>query len=78
MSRFGGGNRSEKKATVIEKLQHFFEKYFGLGDFEETETVDSDNEDRARNIYKLPQAEDPTRYGMVAEKPAPFSAKKDK
>ena len=78
MSRFGGGNRSEKKATVIEKLQHFFEKYFGLGDFEEAETVDSDNVDRARNIYKLPQAENPTRYGMVAEKPASFSAKKDK
>ena len=30
MSRFGGGNRQEKKKTVIEKLQTFFEKYFGL------------------------------------------------
>ena len=28
MSRFGGGNRSEKKRTVIEKIQAFFERYF--------------------------------------------------
>ena len=30
MSRFGGGNRQEKKKTVIEKLKDFFEKYFGV------------------------------------------------
>ena len=30
MSRFGGGNRQEKKKTVIEKLKGFFEKYFGV------------------------------------------------
>ena len=31
MSRFGGsGNRQEKKKTVVEKLQTFFERYFGL------------------------------------------------
>ena len=30
MSRFGGGNRKEKKKTVIEKLKAFFEKYFGV------------------------------------------------
>ena len=30
MSRFGGGNRKEKKKTVIEKIRSFFEKYFGL------------------------------------------------
>ena len=30
MSRFGGGNRQEKKKTVIEKLKVFFEKYFGI------------------------------------------------
>lgn len=31
MSRFGGGgNRIEKKKTVIEKIQTFFEKYFGV------------------------------------------------
>ena len=30
MSRFGGGNRQEKKKSVIEKIQNFFERYFGL------------------------------------------------
>ena len=30
MSRFGSGNRQEKKKTVIEKLKGFFEKYFGV------------------------------------------------
>ena len=30
MSRFGCGNRQEKKKTVIEKLKVFFEKYFGV------------------------------------------------
>lgn len=31
MSRFGGGGRDQKKLTIIEKLQKFFEKYFGVG-----------------------------------------------
>ena len=31
VSRFGGGNRSQKKQTVIEKLKSFFDKYFGIG-----------------------------------------------
>ena len=32
VSRFGGGGtRAKKKQTVIEKLQKFFEKFFGLG-----------------------------------------------
>ena len=30
MSRFSGGNRQEKKESVIEKIQSFFERYFGL------------------------------------------------
>lgn len=30
VSRFGGGNRTVKKQSVIEKLMKFFEKYFGL------------------------------------------------
>ena len=30
VSRFSGGNRAEKKQTVIDKLMKFFEKYFGL------------------------------------------------
>ncbi len=30
ISRFGGGDREEKKETVIEKLQSFFERFFGI------------------------------------------------
>lgn len=30
VSRFGGGNRAEKKQTIVDKLMKFFEKYFGL------------------------------------------------
>ncbi len=30
MSRFGGGNRAEKKETVIEKLKLFFDRFFGI------------------------------------------------
>jgi type I restriction enzyme R subunit len=30
MSRFGGGNRSYKKTSVIRRLKEFFEKYLGL------------------------------------------------
>ncbi len=31
MSRFGGGNRTEKKQGVIAKLLGFFERFFGIG-----------------------------------------------
>ena len=31
VSRFGGGNRANKKQCIIDKLKAFFEKYFGLG-----------------------------------------------
>ena len=39
-SRFGGGNREEKKQTLIEKLVAFFERFFGIGSgtFEKKET----------------------------------------
>jgi type I restriction enzyme R subunit len=30
VSRFGGGNRTEKKQSIIDKLMKFFEKYLGL------------------------------------------------
>ena len=30
MRRFGGGNRTERKQTIINKVLKFFEKYFGL------------------------------------------------
>ena len=31
VSRFGVGNRTKKKQTIIDKLKAFFEKYFGIG-----------------------------------------------
>ena len=31
ISRFSGGNRAVKKQTIIEKLQAFFERFFGIG-----------------------------------------------
>ena len=31
MSRFGGGNREEKKKGIISKLVAFFERFFGIG-----------------------------------------------
>ena len=31
MTRFGGGNRAQKKQGIIAKLIGFFEKYFGIG-----------------------------------------------
>ena len=31
VSRFGGGNRKEKKETVIEKLKAFFERFWNIG-----------------------------------------------
>lgn len=38
MRRFGGGNRTERKQNIIEKIMKFFEKYFGLG-------INDDNND---------------------------------
>ncbi|OWV01369.1 MULTISPECIES: type I restriction endonuclease subunit R [unclassified Fibrobacter] len=48
MSRFGGGNRSEKKADVIAKLRQFFEKYFGLITFED------EDKELVSNLVKMP------------------------
>ncbi|WP_322176345.1 type I restriction endonuclease subunit R [Acutalibacter caecimuris] len=31
VSRFGGGNRAEKKQRIIDRFKGFFDKYFGLG-----------------------------------------------
>lgn len=31
ISRFGGGDRTKKKQTIIDKLQAFFERFFGIG-----------------------------------------------
>ena len=31
VSRFGSGNRAQKKQTIIDKLKTYFERFFGIG-----------------------------------------------
>ena len=57
MRRFGGGNRTERKQTIIDKVLKFFEKYFGIGIFGRND--DSGN-------YSLEENEDEY-LDMVAE-----------
>lgn len=48
MRRFGGGNRAEKKQTIIDKIKKFFEKYFGINssnDEEITYSINNDDDD---------------------------------
>lgn len=63
VSRFGGGGRVQKKQGVIDKLKAFFEKYFGLGhaDFTETKKEVVYQLDSDRNLSMV--AEAPTEYG---------------
>lgn len=57
MRRFGGGNRAEKKLTIINKIKKFFEKYFG---------INSSNEDGNNDIqYDITDEEN--NLSMVAE-----------
>ena len=57
MRRFGGGNRTERKQNIIDKVLKFFEKYFGIGIFGRND--DSGN-------YSLEENEDEY-LDMVAE-----------
>lgn len=65
-SRFGGGNRAEKKQGVIEKLKIFFEKYFGVGTIP---TFSHTVEEKAVTYQYIPEehllmvAEEPVKYG---------------
>lgn len=49
MRRFGGGNRAERKESIIEKIKKFFEKYFGIwnsdNNSEDTLVYDSTEDD---------------------------------
>lgn len=58
MRRFGGGNRAERKETIIKRVKKFFEKYFGLG------TADR-NDDEFE--YKVTNEEESYDLNMVAE-----------
>ena len=58
MRRFGGGNRAERKETIIKRVKKFFEKYFGLG------TV-AENDDQLE--YKDSDETNSDSLDMVAE-----------
>lgn len=58
MRRFGGGNRADKKETIIIKVKKFFEKYFGLGN-------STDEEDVLE--YEITDDEANDKFDMVAE-----------
>lgn len=63
MRRFGGGNRTERKETIIEKIKKFFEKYFGLGNFEnEDDVIVYDYIDDESSKYLDMVAEDSEEY----------------
>lgn len=57
MRRFGGGNRAERKESIIEKIKKFFEKYFGIWNSD-------NNEDTI--VYDITE-EDTESLSMVAE-----------
>lgn len=57
MRRFGGGNRAERKESIIEKIKKFFEKYFGIWN--------SDNNEDAI-VYDITE-DDTESLAMVAE-----------
>ncbi len=67
VSRFGGGNRSAKKQTIIDKLKAFFERFFGIGD------SSFSKKDKPATVYDL----NPAPMQIVGEEPAEYGTKKD-
>ncbi len=59
VSRFGNSNRSIKKQGIINKLQSFFERYFGIGN---SYKFNSDDEYDLCNNTSLAVAEDDVKY----------------
>ena len=57
LRRFGGGNRSERKQTIIQKVSKFFEKYFGIVNVE----------DEKEDLYYVAEDSEPYEALMVAE-----------
>lgn len=58
MRRFGGGNRTERKESIIDKIKKFFEKYFGIWN--------SDNNSEDTLVYDSIE-DDTESLAMVAE-----------
>lgn len=75
VSRFGGGNRAQKKQTIIDKLKTFFEKYFGIGNrtFEANPQETSEEHKVVRYDFSMNE----TPLMMVAEDSVPYGEKKD-
>jgi len=76
VSRFGGGNRAQKKQTIIDKLKAFFEKYFGIGN----RTFEADPQEAPKEHKKVVRYDfsaKETPLMMVAEDPAPYGSKKN-
>ncbi len=65
MRRFGGGNRAEKKQTIIDKIKKFFEKYFGISSSnnEENNEIRYDIADEEDNDMEM-VAEDENKYNL--------------
>ena len=68
MRRFGGGNRAEKKQTIIDKIKKFFEKYFGINS--------SNNEENNGIRYDVTDEEEDNNLAMVAEESEEYNRKK--
>ena len=65
MRRFGEGNRTEKKETIIGKLKKFFEKYFGLGNNTDEEDIleyEFTNDDVQDNLGMVAEDDEEYRY----------------
>lgn len=63
MRRFGGGNRAERKESIIEKIKKFFGKYFGLGNFDnKNDVIVYDNTYDESSKYVSMVAEDSGKY----------------
>lgn len=75
VSRFGGGNRAQKKQTIIDKLKTFFEKYFGIGN--RTFEADPQESPEEHKVVRYDFSAKEIPLMMVAEDPAPYGAKKN-
>ena len=66
MRMFGGGNRAERKQAIIEKIQKYFEKYFGIGDYSDsisTDVTDVKNPDLDKDVFKNNEGRFKTKSG---------------
>ena len=65
VSRFGGGGRAKKKQTVIDKLQAFFERFFGIGVSFKVKEANPVTYLQEENSDLLMVAEEPEKYGEL-------------